>query len=311
MRVVFFGTPTLAATILEDLLRRSLSLVAVVSRPDKPKGRSSRPQPSPVKVVAEREGLPLYQPVKASSSESEAWLRSYNPDLFVVVAYAEILKQNILDIPKYGALNVHGSLLPKYRGAAPVQRALMAGEPETGLSIMKLALEMDAGDVYKRVVLPLTGEENAGEVLERMAKVGGDALWEVIEGIEKGGLVPTPQVHSQATFAPKVKAEEIVWSEQATTLHNLIRGLTPHPGVWCWVEVRGIKKRLHIKKAHPLPDRSGKPGTRLAEPSRLIVACGEGALELLEVQLEGKQALPTPLFLRGIDLSQFRFIQEG
>lgn len=309
MRVVFFGTPQFAATILEYLIAQSVDIVAVVSRPDKPKGRSGQPQPTQVKEEASKHGIPVYQPRKASDPEFVDLLKSLNPDLFIVAAYAEILRENVLEIPRLGCINVHGSILPKYRGAAPVQRALMAGEKETGVSIMKMALEMDAGDVYSFVKIPIPEEMTAGELFDEMASVGAKALWDVMQKVEKGDIEAKPQDHSQATFAKKVKPEdgEIDWSRTAWEIHNQIRGLTPNPGAWCWLDVRGAKKRMSVKKARAVPEHSGKPGTLIPTKSRLVINCGKGALELLEVQLEGKKALPAEVFLRGMDVSNIKF----
>ncbi|MCC5832117.1 MAG: methionyl-tRNA formyltransferase [Chlamydiales bacterium] len=309
MRIVFFGTPQFAATILDYLVKQPVEIVAAVSRPDKPRGRSGAPLPTAVKKAAEKHGVPVYQPRKASETEFADFLKSLRADLFVVAAYAEILKENILDIPQLGCINVHGSALPKYRGAAPVQRALMAGEKETGVSIMKMALEMDAGDVYSIVKIPLSEEITAGELFEKMAVVGAEALWEVIEKIEKGEIKALPQDHSQATFAKKVKPEEgeIDWRRPAREIHNQIRGLTPNPGAWCWIEVRGVRKRLGIKKTRLISDSEGEAGRVIPAESKIIVSCGDGALELLEVQLEGKKSLPAPIFLRGIRSEYLKF----
>jgi methionyl-tRNA formyltransferase len=309
MRAVFFGTPQLAADILEYLLKKPIEIIAVVSRPDKPKGRSGRAQPTAVKEAAEKAQIPLYQPQKASHPEFAELLKSLNPDLFIVAAYAEILKKNILEIPRLGCINVHGSALPKYRGAAPVQRALMAGESETGGSIMKMAMEMDAGDVYSIVKIPIPEEMTAGELFEEMAIVGAKALWEVIQKLEREEITATPQDHSQATFAKKVQPEDgkINWEMPAQEIHNRIRGLTPNPGAWCTLEVRGVEKRLSIKKARALAEHSGAPGTLLPVNSKFIINCKEGALELLEVQLEGKKVLPAAVFLRGVLPENLKF----
>lgn len=309
MRIIFFGTPHFAATILEFLNEQPVEIAAVISRPDKPKGRSGKPQPTPVKQIAQRLGLHLYQPKKASEPEFAALLQSHDADLFIVAAYAEILKENILSIPPLGCINVHGSILPKYRGAAPIQRALMAGEKETGVSIMKMALEMDAGDIYSIVKLPISDEETTGDLMERMAREGGKELWEVIKKIESNAILPTPQDHSQATFAPKVRPEEgeVNWNRPAKEIHNHIRGMTPNPGAWCWVEVRGDQKRLNLKMTRLFPDFKGNPGQIAPMKGKLVIACGQGALELLQVQLEGKKTLSSDAFLCGIPSEDLKF----
>lgn len=309
MRIVFFGTPQLAATILQFLSTKSVEILAVVSRPDKPKGRSGAPQPTPVKEMALQLGCPLYQPKKASDPEFAAFLRSLNPDFFIVAAYAEILKENILTIPRFGALNVHGSLLPAYRGAAPIQRALMAGEKESGIAIMKMVLELDAGDVYAMEKIILPEDMTAGELFDEMAKRAGPLLWDVMKKIENGEADPIPQDHSKATFAKKVSSEEgeVDWKRTAVAIHNQIRGLTPNPGAWCYVEVRGEKKRLRLKKTRVEYGFSGEPGAIISYQSRFFVACREGALELLEVQLEGKKALSGEVFIRGLPINSLKF----
>lgn len=311
MRIVFFGTPQFAKTILEYLLDQGGNVVAVVTRPDKPRGRSGTPTPTPVKKCALAHNLPVYQPEKASIPEFAALLKGLDADLFVVAAYPEILKQTILDIPRKGCLNVHPSLLPKYRGAAPVQRSLMAGETETGVTIMRMALQMDAGDMLAVRTFPIPLAMTAGELLEVLANLGKVALWEVIQGLDT--LRPIQQDNQQATLAKKISPEEthIDWSLPSLTLHNQIRGLTPNPGAWCWVEVKGEKKRLILKKTWPESALSGQPGTIVStKPNELVICCGSGSLSLLEVQLEGKKALPIDAFLRGIPLSQIKFLTE-
>lgn len=308
MRVVFFGTPEFAATILEYLIKQPIEIVAVVTRPDKPKGRSLQAQPNAVKKVAKQFGYPLFQPPKASDPEFASYLESLDADFFIVAAYAEILRENILKIPKLACLNVHGSILPYYRGAAPVQRALMAGESETGVTIMKMALEMDAGDIYSIVKIPIPEEMNAGELFEAMAKVGAPALWDVMQKIEKKEIQPTPQDHALATYTKKVKPEdgEIVWTHPARHIHNQIRGLTPNPGAWVWASVKGEKRRLRVKRARVIKEDSlAKPGELIPLKSQLVIRCGSDALELLEVQLEGKKAMAADAFLRGVGVITF------
>lgn len=312
MRIIFFGTPQFASTILHYLIDQKVEVMAVVTRPDKPRGRSGKPAYSPVKELALSKNLPIYQPHKASSEAFAAFLRTLDADFFIVAAYAEILKQNILDIPRFGCLNVHGSILPKYRGAAPVQRAIMAGEKQTGVTIMKLALEMDAGDILAIRKTEITPDMTAGELMEILADQGKVALFEVMRDIKQGTITPIKQNPSLATFAKKIKPEdaEVNWTLSAETLHNLIRGVTPNPGAWCWVEIKGEKKRLLLKKTLLYPT-SGLPGDILSQsPTELIVGCGEGSLRLLEIQLEGKKSLPVDVFLRGISLEKIRFLVQ-
>ncbi|MBS0647962.1 MAG: methionyl-tRNA formyltransferase [Verrucomicrobia bacterium] len=305
MNIVFFGTSPFAVHILRSLLEHKLNIVAVVTRTDKPQGRSLKVSPPPVKqlVLQSHPDLPVLQPLKASTPEFAELLKKFKPDLFIVAAYGEILKNFILEIPRLGAINVHGSILPKYRGAAPIQRSLMNGDPETGITIIKMVLEMDAGDMLQRVKIPLSPEDTFGEMEQKLAEISYPALIKVIHDLEKGTLSPIPQDPSQASFAPKIASQEteIQWSRPAQEIHNLIRGISPQPGAWCWVEIQGEKKRLKIKRSQVAAGfPKGYFGENLAFTDKeWVVACGQGALRLLEVQLEGKKSLPIPDFLRG------------
>lgn len=305
LKVVFFGTSPFAAKILAFLLQQHLDIVAIVTRTDKPQGRSLKIGPPPVKGLALKLAphLPLLQPIQASTPEFAAHLRTLNPDLFIVAAYGEILKQFILDIPSLGSINVHASLLPHYRGAAPMQRCLMKGDAETGITIMKMVLEMDAGDILATAKVPLTIDTTFGELEEKLAETACPTLLHVLGQLHGGTLHPSPQNHALATFAPKISSYEtqIAWEHAAFEIHNQIRALSPHPGAWCFVEVGPHKKKLKIKRSHLHPDLQGYTGENLiSNDKEWIVACKTGALALLEVQLEGKKSLPIADFLRGL-----------
>jgi methionyl-tRNA formyltransferase len=308
LRIVFFGTPKFAKTILEYLFDQNVEVAAVVTRPDKPRGRSNRPAFSPVKEFAGLKHLPLYQPPKASAPDFANFLKEVEADFFIVAAYAEILKENILEIPRFGCLNVHGSLLPKYRGAAPVQRAIMAGETTTGVTIMQMALQMDAGDILAIRTTPIPPDMTAGELMEVLADLSKDALWETMQAIVQGRVQPIKQDLAQVSFAKKITPEDgkIDWSKPCTVIHNQIRGVTPNPGAWCIVEINGEKKRLLIKKTHPCPTLRGAPGEILSK-TELIVGCGEGGICILEIQLEGKKVMPADVFMRGIPSGKIKF----
>jgi methionyl-tRNA formyltransferase len=311
LRIVFFGTPHFASTILHYLVDQGAEVGAVVTRPDKPRGRSSTPAYSPVKEFALSHNLPLYQPNKASEPSFAEFLKTVESDFFIVAAFAEILKENILEIPRFGCLNVHGSILPKYRGAAPVQRAIMAGETETGVTIMKMALEMDTGDILAIRKTEISSEMTAGELMNLLADLGKVALWDVMQKMVQGKITPIKQDPSLASYAKKIKPEDslIDWSLPAETVHNKIRGVTPNPGAWCWVEIKGEKKRLLVKKTLPYPTAALPAGEIDRTHSfELVVGCGQGSLKLLEVQLEGKKTLPSDTFLRGIPLDNISFI---
>jgi methionyl-tRNA formyltransferase len=313
MRIVFFGTPLFAKTILEYLLKQDCEIVAVVTRPDKAKGRSSELVFSPVKTFALEHQIPLFQPPKASDPSFVPLLKELNADFFVVAAYAEILKESVLQLPKMGCINVHGSILPKYRGAAPVQRAIIAGETESGVTIMKMAAQLDAGDILaiRKTSIPAT--MSAGELMEVLANLGKEALWEVLLALTKGTAKAIPQDVSQASYAKKLLPQEgeIDWNRPAESNHNQIRGFTPNPGAWCWVVIKGEKKRLLIKKALPHPS-SGIPGEILPSlKTELIIACQTGSLSLLEVQLEGKKQMSAAEFLRGISKEKINFVKSA
>lgn len=291
MRIVFFGTPRFARIILEFLLTQKCEIVAVVTRPDKPSGRSLKSIYSPVKSLAIQRDIPLYQPSKASDPSFADQLKSFNADFFVVAAYAEILKENILNLPKIACVNIHGSLLPKYRGAAPVQRSIIAGEKESGITIMKMAAQLDAGGILATRKTSIPIDMNSAELMDLLADLSKAALWETLEGLEKGIVHPIPQDESQVSYAKKLSPQEaqIDWTHNAESIHNQVRGFNPNPGAWCWVEIKKEKKRLLIKKTIP-DNKQGLPGEILpSHKSELIVGCGQGSLRLLEIQLEGKK----------------------
>ncbi len=209
LRIVYFGTPQFSATVLDFLLKQKVQIVACVTKPDKPQKRSKAPVPSPVKVVAESHHIPLLQPLKASDPEfAEKELRPLNADLFIVVAYSEILKENLLAMPRLGCINVHASLLPKYRGAAPIQRCIMAGDKESGVTIMAMQIKLDAGGMLKVAKTKIDDEMTAGELSTILSHIGSEALWEVIQKVENGQILPEPQDSSKVTQAPKLTSDE-------------------------------------------------------------------------------------------------------
>lgn len=304
MRVVFFGTPPFAAQILARLLEEKVDIVGVVTKPDKPVGRSNKPVPCAVKVLAQEKlpHVPLYQPEKVSTPESIDQIKLLKPDLFVVVAYGEILKKALLDVPKLGSYNIHASLLPKYRGAAPIQRCIMDGVKESGVSIITLALKMDAGDIVGTAKMEVPLQMNAGELEEGLCKLGGEAILEVLHKIEKGTLVKEKQDESQVTFAHKLELEdaEIHWDASALDVHNRIRAFNPRPGAWCTITFKGEKKRLKLHRTEPVEAVHQQPGTCHIGKGELLVHCQIGALRLLELQLEGRKSLPVREFLQGV-----------
>lgn len=305
MKIVFFGTPQFAAEILSYLLKNGIEVAAVVTKPDKPKGRSGTPIPTPVKLVAlsQNPPLPIYQPELVSAPEFSDTLIQYQADLFVVVAFGEIIKQHLLDMPKLGCINVHASLLPKYRGAAPIQRSIINNETETGITIMHMVRKMDAGDIIHSVAVPIGIDTNYGELEKKLCQVGAEALLNVIHEFAEGNIRRVPQKHEQATYAPKLELEDcqIDWQQSAQSIHNLVRGTNPYPGAWCWVNIKGQQKRLKVLKTKVVDNRHGSPGqVLLADIKGVIVACGQQALQIVDLQLEGKKAMPAEELMRGL-----------
>lgn len=312
MKIVFFGTPDFAAEILKTLLQNEFEIVAVITRPDRPKGRSGTPSCTPVKICAQEQipPIPVYQPEIVSSPDFAPTLQAYGADLFVVVAFGEIIKQHLLDMPKLGCINVHASLLPKYRGAAPIQQSIINGEIETGVTIMHMAKKMDAGDMIETVRVPISPEMTYGELEKELCIKGAQLLVKVLNDFRQGTIKRTPQDHSNATYAPKIELEncQIFWNSPAQSIHNLVRGVNPQPGAWCIVEIRGQAKRLKILKTSLQEKKDEEPGTILTTSNKeLAVACKEQALKILEVQLEGKKCMSIEEFLRGFSKENIRF----
>lgn len=312
MKVIFFGTPPFAAKILDDLITTGVNIVAVVTKPDKPKGRSGTPTPTAVKALVQEKYpfLPLYQPALISAPGESDSLLSYQADLFVVVAYGEIIKQHLLDMPPKGCINVHASLLPKYRGAAPIQQAIIRGEKESGVTIMYMVKKMDAGDMIEKVAVPIETETTFGKYEKKLCEAGSSALLDVIKKLAKGTVEATQQNHEEATLAPKIELEDcrIDWNKPAQTIHDLVRGVNPYPGAWDIVSVKGEKKRLKIWKSRVVQGVSRPPRAVFrGQKGEFLVGCGTDCLEIIELQLEGKKAMPAEELLRGLPLELLRF----
>ncbi len=297
MRVVFMGTPEFAVPTLERIVESGHEVAAVFTQPDKPAGRGRQLAPPPVKQAAAKLGLPVFQPAKIRTPEVHELLRGFGADAFVVVGYGRIIPQSIIDIPPLGIINVHASLLPKYRGAAPVQWAVANGERRTGVTTMRIDAGLDTGDILLAAETEIGPEETAVELSQRLARMGADLLVETLAGLAAGRIVPRPQDGSQASHAPVLKKEDglIDWSRSAAEIHNRIRGLQPWPG--CYTGFRG--QLLHLWRARALPEQAGTPGSLHPSRGRLIAACGAGGLELLEVQLEGRKRIDAAAFLNG------------
>lgn len=307
MRVVFFGTPPFAADLLTHLIDSQVEIAAVISRPDKPQGRSRSPVPGAVRIVAEAHRIPHFQPEKVSTLTST--LESLNADFFVVVAYGEILTQKVLDIPKIACINVHASLLPKFRGAAPIQRAIIEGEEMTGITIMHMVRKMDAGDIISQVSIPIENTTTYGSLELEMRKISSIALLKALEHLEKGTASRLPQDETKVTYAPKIELEDcqIFWDKSSLEIHNLVRGTNPEPGSWCQIWIDGEEKRLKIY-ATSVRNEISVPVKEYVLESRnkLLVGCGEGTLEIKEVQLEGKKKMSAADFYRGLPSERWK-----
>ena len=297
MRVVFFGTPEFAVASLRALLQARVSIAGVVTQPDKPHGRSRSELVSPpVKLFADSHGIPVLQPVRPVGDVLATSLGRLEADLGVVVAYGHILRPEILAIPPLGMINVHASLLPRYRGAAPIQHAILRGEAETGISIIQLEAGLDSGPILHRVVTPIEPEETAGQLAERLAVLGGAALVEALSLITGGLARPQPQDHSRATFAPKIAREmaRMRWELDAATLVRQVRAFDPAPGAW--TTLNGLVLKLFNAREVA---GTGEPGSVLAAGERVVAAAGRGAVAFSEVQPAGKNRLPVAAWVRG------------
>jgi methionyl-tRNA formyltransferase len=304
--LIFMGTPPLAATVLESLLaERGWKIPAVVTQPDQPKGRDLKLQPSAVKELALQRNLPVLQPTRARDEAFIEQIRQLAPDLIVVAAYGQILPQTLLDVPRYGCLNVHTSLLPKYRGAAPIQWAILNGDAETGVTIMKMDAGLDTGAIVNAEHTPITSEDNAQTLHDRLAVLGGGLLARTIPDFIAGKIIPQPQPAEGMSYARKIKKEDgrLDWSQPARVLWNRVRGLTPWPGTFSFLHTTSAPALLKIWRAEMVTEAKGSPGEILsAHRDDLTVACGEGALRLLEVQREGGKRLSAAQFLAGCPL---------
>ncbi len=309
VKIVFFGTPFFAAKCLEYLLDHNVDIAAVVTQPDRPRGRSLEVSPEAVKalILEKAPHTPLFQPEKGSNADFLAKIALLKPDLFVVVVFGQILPQKLLDIPRLGAINVHPSLLPKFRGAAPIRRCLMAGEQQTGVVIQKMVFQMDAGDVIDGVQLPIPPDMNHGALEEKLLELSKGLLLKVIQKCEKGILEGKKQDPNEVTFAPKLSPEELEvhWEWPAQKFHNWVRALSPKPAGWCWYMSGKEKKRVKIIRTRVVQG-VGRPGERLNGDG--VFACGEGALQLIEVQPEGKKRMGALDWLRGCPINSQIFI---
>jgi len=305
LRIIFMGTPELSCASLRALLAApAFQLVGVVTQPDKPKGRDLKLQPSPVKELAIRQGLPVLQPERARNEDFIEQVRVLQPELIAVAAYGQILPRNILDLPRFGCINVHTSLLPKYRGAAPIQWAILNDEAETGVTIMKMDAGLDTGGILSQEKTPIGPEDTSETLHDRLSDIGARLLLRTIPDYVAGAVESKPQPADGATYAPKIKKEDgrLDWTQPARALWNRVRGLTPWPGAFTYLLGRPQPMLLKIWRADVAPG-SGTPGEILdTSKTGIIVACGSDALRILVVQSEGGRRLQAHEFLAGHQL---------
>lgn len=296
-RIVFMGTPDFAVPVLEKLIETQ-NVGGVVTQPDRPAGRGRQLQPPPVKVTAESANIPVYQPRSLKSEEAAEPLRAWQPDMIVVAAFGQILRPHVLDLPPQGCLNIHASLLPRWRGASPIHHAILAGDRETGISLMQMDVGLDTGPVYVQEAIPIRPDETAATLHDRLAELGAEMIEKHLDRILKGELTAAPQDDTTSTYAPMIKKEEgqIDWQQPAANIDRLVRAMTPWPGAFTtW-----HGKNLKILKAYPIEKAgSGEPGFVVEEGDGAAVLTGSGRLVLETIQLAGKTATAVEDFLRG------------
>ena len=303
MRIVFIGTGEIGLPVLRSLRESDEhELVAVVTQPDKPAGRAQRIEAPPIKAALAGSDLAILQPVRIKSKEAVAEIRALAPDVIVVMAYGQILPRAVLDIPRVACLNLHASLLPKHRGAAPIQAAIVAGDRESGITVMYMSEGLDTGDILLLSRLEIAADETGESLHDRLAQIAPNALHEALEQLQRGDAPRIPQDASLATYAPKLGREDgrIVWTESATLLERKIRAFNPWPGAFTLLrDGAGRDRKLKIFNATVVPSAKTAPGDIVRSDGTIAIAAGDGALSLGEVQLEGKRRMNAAEFLRG------------
>ncbi|MEX5728399.1 methionyl-tRNA formyltransferase [Rhodovulum iodosum] len=294
MRVVFMGTPEFSVPVLDALVEAGHEIAAVYCQPPRPAGRGKKDRPSPVQARAEALGLPVRHPVSLKKPDEQAAFAALEADIAVVVAYGLILPQAVLDAPRLGCLNIHASLLPRWRGAAPIHRAVLAGDPETGICIMRMEAGLDTGPVLLSEAIPIGATDTTGDLHDRLSAMGARLIVEALARLPE--LPPSPQPESGVTYADKIDKSEgrIDWTRPARTVARQINGLSPFPGAWCAI----AGERVKLLRARPAPG-TGAPGAVL---HGFTIACGSGAVEVLQAQRQGKRAMPAGEILRGLTM---------
>jgi methionyl-tRNA formyltransferase len=302
MRIIFMGTPDFAVPALGALLDAGHEVVGVYTQPPRVAGRGLGLRKSPVQLFAEVKGLPVFTPASLRSADELSRFKALDADVAVVVAYGRILPKAILDAPHYGCFNIHASLLPRWRGAAPIQRAIMAGDAETGVAVMRIEEKLDTGAICLAERTPIWPDETAGELHDRLAALGAGLMVKALGDLAKGSLACWPQHEEGVTYAAKIEPSEtrIDWSRPADEVQYQIQGLSPHPGAWFEIELAGKRERVRALRS-ALAKGDGRPGTLLDD--KLTIACGTGAVRLTQVQRAGKRPMSADDFLRGAKLS--------
>ena len=306
MRVVFMGTPDFAVGTLEALIEAGHEVIGVVTQPDKPKGRGKTLMPTPVKEVALKHQIPVYQPKKVREEEFTETLRKLAPDVIVVAAFGQIITKEILEIPRFGCINVHASLLPAYRGAAPIQWAVINGEKESGVTIMQMDEGLDTGDMIDKVVVPLAQDETGGSLFDKLSQAGARLCVKVLKDLEEGKAVREKQPEESTTaYASMIskKMGEVNWNESAKSIEQLIRGLNPWPSAYTKLQGKTLKLWKAEAQKENVPE--GVPGEVVkVERDTFCIQTGDGILKIEEVQLEGKKRMRADAFLRGYQIGE-------
>jgi methionyl-tRNA formyltransferase len=306
MRILFMGTPDFAVPCLEKMIAGGYNVVAVVTQPDRPKGRKGELAPTPVKEAALRLGLPVLQPEKVRAAEALEELEKYEADLLVTAAYGQLLPQRLLDMPRLGCVNVHASLLPRWRGGAPIHRAIIEGDAESGVTIMRMVMALDAGDMISRVVVPIDEADTAESLFHKLSEKGSDLLIETLPQIEAGTITETPQDEALVTFAPNLSRddERIDWTKDARRLYNQVRGLNSWPVAFTTLDDKVMKIwQAKVIEEDSVPSKF-EPGSVVTTTSdAIVIQCGRGTLALVEIQPSGKRRMPASDYLRGVKLA--------
>lgn len=313
MRIVFMGTPDFSVPALKALVEAGHQVIAVVTQPDKPKGRGKEVQMTPVKIQAMEYGIPVYQPAKVREASFVEVLKGLEADVYVVIAFGQILPKAVLELPKYGCINIHASLLPKYSGAAPIQWCVIDGERETGITTMMMDVGLDTGDMLEKAVIPIEEKETGGSLHDKLSMAGGDLILSTLKKLEEGTLVRTPQTDEGTCYAKMLTKSlgDIDWNQGAVSIERLIRGLNPWPSaytmwngktikIWAADVIAGREAADFLSESGVPAETGTAPGTVVCSDKRGLVVCtGGGLLSIRELQMEGKKRMDTPAFLRG------------